>query len=397
MFFVPDNSEFMADNLESLKDFLKEREDNSKWVTDEDGAKIDDVRFKPINDEPICVPAEVEKLKNAVVPKFLSSEEAYVDSMNCSDMGYQGSSQMMFIKGELWPVGNSAVKSILERSGIRGDGWDKLRDFRPEYLSSVLNKLMESSKGFVCVLIQDDKVRAVNSGRYAICPATYVAEETERWIKNERPLAQFKTGYVSHEYAMWQIDLSAYTNEVLGQFPALASNNFTPGVQVYLSHTGKSSVSIRPCLMHDKAIFPLVGSIDCPHIAKGSASERTLQMKASVRNNFGLIFQNMGKAMESIEKLDSIQIKNAYGAVLRVMKAVGFPKAQGMESAEQFQKIYPDVASAYDCFLAIVDAYSFVMRDFAKDQRKLFDAADSVGRAAKMKWTDYDIPGDFSW
>ena len=68
-----------------------------------------------------------------------------------------------------------------------------------------------------------------------------------------------------------------------------------------------------------------------------------------------------------------------------------------MESAEQFQQIYPDVASAYDCFLAIVDAYSFVMRDFAKDQRKLFDAADSVGRAAKMKWMDYDIPGDFSW
>lgn len=397
MFFIPDNSEYLADNLDSLKDFLKEREGNSKWLTDEDGVRIDDVRFKPIVDEPICVSADVAKLKAAVVPKFYASEEAYVDSMNSPEMGYQGSTQMMFIKGELWPVGNSAVRSILERSGIRGDGWEKLKEFSPQYLSEVLNRFMEASKGSACVLIQDEKIRAVNSGRYAICPATYVAEETERWMHTERPKAQFMDGFVSHDYAMWRIDLGAYTNEVLGQFPALMSDGFKPAVQIYLSHTGSSSVSIRPCLVHGDTAFPLVESIDCPHIAKGSATERTNQMKASVHNNFGMIFLSLAKATKDIEDLDKITIKNAYGALLRVMKAINFPKVQGMESAEQFQQIHPDVATAYDCFLGIVDAYALVARDYAKDQKKLFSVADGIGRAAKMKWTDYDVPGDFSW
>lgn len=397
MFFIPDNSEYVSDNMDSLKSFLKEREDNAKWLTDEDGVKISDVRFKPILDEPICVSAEVAKLKNAVVPKFTASEEAYVDSMNSPEMGYTGSTQMMFVKGELWPVGNSAIKSLLERSGIRGDGWEKLKSYRPDYLSNTLNMLMEASKGSACVLIQDEKIRAVNSGRYAICPATYVAEETERWIQTEKPLATFRFGYASHDYTMWQIDLSAYTNEVLGQFPELVSANFHPAVQIYLSHTGTSSVSIQPCLICGKAIFPIMEGIDCPHIAKGSATERTNQMKATVRQNFGMIFPKLDMASKSLSELDNITINNAYGALLRVMKAIGFPKAQGMEAAEQFRMIHPDIATAYDCFCAIVDAYSFVMRDFAKDQHKLFDVASCVGRAAKMKWQDYDIPGDFAW
>lgn len=397
MFFVPDSSEFMADNFDSLNDFLLEREQNAKWLTDEDGVKIEDVRFKAILDEPICVSTNVAKLKNTVVPKFYASEEAYADSMNSPQMGYQGSTQMMFVKGELWPVGNSAIRSILERSGIRGDGWEKLKEFSPQYLSEVLNRFMEASKGSACILIQDEKIRAVNSGRYAICPATYVVEETERWIKTERPQAQLKIGYVNHDYAMWQIDLTAYTNEVLGQFSALVNDGLKPAVQIYLSHTGSSSVSIRPCLMCGKVVFPLMESIDCPHIAKGPATDRMNQMKASVHRSFSMIFNSFAKATNDIEDLDAVNIKNAYGALLRVMKAINFPKVQGMEAAEQFQQIHPDVATAYDCFLAIVDAYALVARDYAKDQKKLFSVADCVGRASKMKWVDYDVPGDFSW
>lgn len=397
MKFICDKSEFIADNLESLKTFIEEREANSVWFTDEDNTRADSIRFRPIFSEPICIPAEVEKLKRSPMPKFTASEDAYADSMDCPEQGYEGTSQLMYVNGTLWPVGQSAVRSILERAGVKWEGWDKLKKFNPQSLSNALNLFLEATKGSACVLVQDEKVRAVNSGRYAICPATFVVEETERWIQDERPHAHFEKGYVNHDFTVWRINLRAYTGEVLGSFPSLISSGFTPAVQICLSHTGTSSVSLKPCLMLNGLIFPLSQSIDCPHIAKGTSSERTAQMKSSVRENFNKIFPSLNEAMVNIEKLDSIKLSNAYNALLRAMKSLGIPKVQGMEAAEQFHQIYPDTATAYDCFLAIVDAYNYVSRDFAKDFRKQFDVADSVGRAANLKWSDLDIPGDFSW
>lgn len=397
MFFVPDTSEFMADNIVAMKDFLEERESNSKWYTDDDHTMASEIQFRPIHAEPICISAEVASLQASKFPKFTASEESYADSMNCPDQGYEGSTQLMYVNGTIWPVGTSAIKGLLERTGIRGEGWEKLRKFNPESLSQALNLFMEATKGSVCVLVQDEKVRAVNSGRYAICPSTFVLEETAKWIQDERPDAKFSVGYVNHDYTMWQIDLSAYTDEVLAMFPSLATQGFVPAVQIYMSHTGTSSVSIQPCLTLAGQTFPLTDSIDCAHIKKGNAKERTELMKAAVACNFGLIFQQLDKAVEDVDKLNSIKLGNAYNALLRAMKFIGMPKIQGMEAADQFKSLYPYSATAYDCFLAIIDAFAYVQRDFPHNERKQFDVADSVGRSIRLKWQDYDIPGDFSW
>lgn len=395
--FINDNSEFICRDMNEMAQFLEARESGSIWYTDETNTKATDIRFKPIFTEPLCVPAEVKNLQSAAYPKFSASEDAYKDSMDCPDMGCCGTTQLMTVNGTLWPVGSSAVRSVLERAGIKPEGWEKLKKFNPASLSEALNLFLEATKGNVCVLIQDEKVRAVNSGRYAICPSTYVMDATKKWIADERPKAKFMSGYVNHDFTNWNVDLSAYTNEILGKFPALATSGFAPALQIYLSHTGASSVSLKPCLMRNGLVIPMSEGIDCPHIKKGTASERTLLMQRAVEENFKLVFQALETAAQNAEKLDSIQIHNPYNAVLRVMKYIAMPKSQGMEAADQFGKINPGMATAYECFLCLFDAFVYVMRDYPKDQRKQCAVAESIGRAIRLKWTDYDVPGSFSW
>lgn len=395
--FINDDSEFMSKNLDEMTEFLEDRESNSIWYTDETGTRAQDIRFAPIHAEPICVPAEVKALQSSAFPKFTASESAYEDSMNCPSMGYNGTTQLMSVNGTMWPVGRSAVRSILERAGIKPEGWDKLKKFNPASLAEALNLFLKATPGSVCVLIQDEKVRAVNSGRYAICPSTYVMEAMKQWIKEERPDAKFMSGYVNHDFTNWNVDLSAYTNDILGRFPALATSGFSPALQIYLSHTGASSVSLRPCLMRNGWVIPMSEGIDCAHMKSGKASERTAKMKETVEENFKLVFRALEEAAANAEKLDSIQIHNSYNAVLRVMKYIGMPKVQGMEAADQFGKINPGMATAYECFLCLFDAFTYVLRDYPKEPRKQFAVAESVGRAIRLKWTDYDVPGNFSW
>lgn len=397
-YFMPDNSEFRADNINSLQDFFKEREDSSVWFTDDDNTRAEDIRFQPINAEPICIPVNVSKLRQSKMPKFTSSEEAYADTMDEPDYGYFGSSQMIFVNGNLYPVGNSAIKGLIDRAGIRAEGWEKLKKFNPSDLSEVLNRCMRATKGFVCVLAQDEKVRAVNSGRYAICPMSFVATTTDEWIKSERPQAIFDSSYVCHDYATWTIDLSHYTDEVLGQFPELKQNGFTPSLIVSLSNTGTASVSLRPALTINHKTFPLANSIDCTHIGKGSAAERTSQMRTTVKNNFMSVFPELQKSVEEIYKMRNTKVSNAYNALLRGMKSLGLPKEQAMESAEQFKFLYPASATAYDCYIAIVDVFTFVVRDNPMDYKKQFNVADAVGRSIKFDWAKLgNIPGEFSW
>lgn len=188
---ILDNAEFFTSEPQELMDFFQEREESAVWYSDETNCRADDIRFKPIFDEPICVPAEVSKLKAAKTVKFDSSEEAYADTMYAPDFGYYGSTQMMFVGGHLYPVGISAIKGMTERAGIKVEGWDKLRKANPSDLSDVLGKFMKATDGYLTVLVEDEKVRAVNSGRY-------VEIKTERYEYDNF----FKLMYVSGATAL---------------------------------------------------------------------------------------------------------------------------------------------------------------------------------------------------
>lgn len=397
---IPDSAEFYtSESLKELGEFFEEREKNAIWYSDETNCRANSVRFQPIFDEPICVPADVSKLKAGTTVKFEASEEAYADTMFSPEFGYNGSSQMMFVGGHLYPVGISAIKGLTERAGMKVDGWDKLRKANPEDLSEVLGKFMKATDGYLTVLVEDEKVRAVNSGRYAACPASAVLKAVSGWIDNEYPNIKFVDAYVNHDYATWKLDLSAYTKEILGNYPELEKNGFAPAMIVALSHTGNSSVSFTPCLQSGKVYFPICEGINAPHIAKGQFSERMASMEAAIKTNLSSVFPKITEVSQKIDNMRNVQVQNAYNALLRGMKSLGLPKIQAMEAAEQFKNLFGYTATAYDIYIAVVDTLAYVIRDFPQDYRKQFAVAKSMERAVVgIDWAKLgNIPGDFSW
>lgn len=401
--FIRDDSQFNTVNLTELQTFLKEREENSQWYTDEEGTKANIIRCRPVFDEPICVPANVSKLKASKVQKFTASEEAYADTMNAPDYGYNGSTQLMLINNrDLVPVGNSAIKGLIGRAGLEQAGWEKMKKGNPQDLSEVINNLFKHTKGHLSILVQDEKVRAVNGGKYAICPMTFVAEETANWMATNYPKAKFISGHVNHYYSRWTVDLSEYSNDIFANFPDLKAAGFEPVLIVQTSNIGASSVSLKPGFKLQQYIFPLSTAIDCTHkVAGKTATERTENIKSIVKENFTQVFPIIEKNLKEVDKLRNIPVQYGYNAVLRGMKEVlHVPKLQGLEAAEQFKFLNGEGScSAYDCYMAVVDAYAFIVRDYPKDTHKQFEAAEMVARAIKnVDWAEKGkYPGDYSW
>ncbi len=398
MDFIKNDAEFRPDNFTGLLAFFKEREEKSQWYTDEDDMRADGVRFEPVSAEPICIPGNVLKLKNSRMPKFTASEEAYGEAMYCPEYGYSGSTQLIFVKGKLIPVGNSALRGVMNRAGLATEGWDKMVKYNPADLSEILNRLMKATKGNLCILEQDEMVRAVNSGRYAIYPHSKACQETMDWIKNERPDATFAAAYVCQDFTRWVVDLSKYTKEILGAYPTLTQQNFTPLLIVSAAHTGTSAVSLAPGLRVGGYPIPLSSSIDIVHKGSGTATERQDQMVDAVKQGFTEINTAFGAGAAEVENLRNIKVRNAPNALKRAMKSLGIPKEQGMEAVDAFTYIHSGGATAYDCYIGIADAVSFIIAKYPGDERKHIDAAAALMRSTKIRWAELgSIPGEFSW
>lgn len=50
--------------------------------------------------------------------------------------------------------------------------------------------------------------------------------------------------------------------------------------------------------------------------------------------------------------------------------------------------------TAIEIYLAAVDAYSAVLREFPQDKKKILLAADCVARVANARWSDVDKAGE---
>jgi hypothetical protein len=335
--------------------------------------------------------------------KLQSSLEAYGDSRYDPSDGHEGSSQLMCIRSDVYPVGLSALNGIVERAGMKMSGWDKLREYDPESLSNVLNRFMEATPGYLTVLVEDEKVRAVNGARYAPCPASTVMRLVNEWVQAEYPKATFLEGYSSHDYARWYLDLKAYTDIILASCPDLKTREFVPVLTIVLSNTGTSSVALYPSLRLKNLIFPIGEGICAPHIAAGKFGERVAKMEETVKQNLSAVFSKLEAVSKSVEELKEVQVNNAYNALLRGMKSLGLPRVYAMEAAYQFEVFYgKDVTtttSAFDIYMELLDVLEYVARDFPDNAHKQFSVAKCIERAAVgIDWKRLgEIPGNFSW
>lgn len=239
-------------------------------------------------------------------------------------------------------------------------------------------------------------VRAVLSSKYTPISVPTVYGLATKFLNEKYPKAIFSSGYYSHEFCKMTWDLAAYRDEILSQCKTLRAGNIEPKLFVQSSDVSVSSVLVRPSLGMGGVDVPLLEAETTRHLGKNET------VVGRVSQSFEVVMAGFSDAAKAVDMLNDIVLKNPYYTLLRAFKKVKWPlkaKKYALEAADSFKDMLDDdlKTTAYDAYLAIVDAYSYFVRDQASDQDGIFLVADSAARSIKINWAEIDLPYEFSY
>ena len=125
--------------VKDLLEFLAERGRNAKWIR------------KPTNTLRL---ASLEKEAQNLDAADASMEEILEDTEKNTQL-------VLKMRGESYPVRDCAIRTILSRAGVNGDG---LRKLDKATYAKVVNYCLRVAKGDALIKIADGKVSAVHGG-----------------------------------------------------------------------------------------------------------------------------------------------------------------------------------------------------------------------------------------
>ncbi|MEG1925944.1 MAG: hypothetical protein RR415_09360 [Ruthenibacterium sp.] len=372
--FVCDSAEKTSTDKVDFFSFVRKRDEDSVWLD----ANLSTLKFKGMENVPMFVPMLAQGMN--------VNKETVSDTL-------VGTALTLLVPeagGKVFPVGTSAVKSILDRTGLGTSGYERLSKRDRRGLEDVLNILSASNAGTGKIKVADEKVRAIHSGRYASISASEIADMADDYFKQNWPNAMFEHGYYSHELVQWVWNLSQYQAQFMSILPAGVLCNFEPMLVIESSDIALSAVSVRPCLKNGRSVIPMTRKIATTHIGGENICQR-------VEASFEAIYATFQQALSNVNNLKDVHVRNGKNALLRVLKKNGMPKEQSYEAADIYEQMFGSGSSnALDIYLAVCDAYAFVCRD-TSSQKKCFDAADATSRVIYTRWADVDLPGNFDW
>ena len=308
------------------------------------------------------------------------SQEAIEDTM-------AGAGLKLTVSSGTRPVGASAVASIINRAGLQAAGWKKLRNGNLESLKSVLNMLMDVSSGAVHIKVADEKIRAVHSGKYTALRADRLLDMVKGYFDREWPNATFEEGYFSHERMQEVIDLAQYKDDFFGRIPTGIFQSATPAFVVYSSDVATSAVTLVPSMKLGGVCAPMTKAVKIEHMGE--------DLEARVSDALAMILAYFQGAVADMQALENVEVKYGTNALKRLLKDGGMPKKCAWEAIEGFDGMYgSSPVTAIEIYLAAVDAYSAVLREFPQDKKKILLAADCVARVANARWSDVDKAGE---
>ncbi len=295
------------------------------------------------------------------------------------------------VDGELYPIRETAYKSLLDRAKISGSILPKLDR---AILASTLNACMKLSNSDALVLIRDEKISAVHSGDetdYSVLPIDSLLETLQKELDDRFPGNEFVIGYSDHAItsAIWRLPnhkedlLDAYvkTLEANGQ-KALASK-LVPGVRFMTSDTGVASAKISAMFLgtqHPIAIGGCV-AIDHRHKAKIEDFEKAI----------GLVFAKFHDNVEKLKKLMDVYLDYPVNAMIRVCKKLALPKKATIEAIEMYRMAYSGKgATAHEVYMAMQEIL-FILKTQNTPEAKMLAVEENMTRALSIAWYDYDL------
>ena len=162
---------------------------------------------------------------------------------------------------KLYPVRDTAYKSLLDRAKVGGNGLTKLTK---DELAQVLNTFLGHFKSEALVLVRDEKVSAVHSGDeadYSVLPIDQLLNALQQKLNIRFPGNEFDAGYSDHAItsAAWSLPdqkedlIGTYTKVLADRGKTAMASRLTPGIRFITSDTGIASAKV-PGERHDPCL-----------------------------------------------------------------------------------------------------------------------------------------------
>jgi len=376
-----DNFRCSFEDSDQFLDFLRERKEQSLWMT----APSRSLQFRSIEKD--------STLGNLYMQIYQSNGRAEIltDTM-------ENTSLLLSVNGNDYPVRSCAVKTILERARISGNALNKVSR---SVFTQILNYCLDVATGDSLIKVADDKVSAVHGGDpadYAVLEMLPMFQRVKDFLDVEFPGNHFITANFDHSIAtaIWSLDgqsgdlLDTYHQEIAAK--GLSGKiSVVPGLRFTTSDVGVSGANLYPILLtkNKDRIIPLGDPIKTEHTNGMDLDKFDAQLH--------LLYARFRETIEKHTKLLDIEIRYPYNTMLGILKKNKAPKKASFEAAEQFISGNGDQpCTAYELYLAMSEVIFMAQCDGASGVR-IAQLEECIAKAVHARWSDYDHPGDFKW
>lgn len=377
-----DNFRRTFDDPGDFIQFLKERKENSRWMT----APSRNLVFESLE-------------KNTQMGELYLKLYDHDDRAEIIADTMENTSLLLKVNGETYPVRSCAIKSILERARISGHALNKVSK---SIFTQILNYCMDVASGDSLIKVADDKVSAVHGGDpkdYAILEILPLVQCVRSILDRDFAGNHFLTANFDHSIvtSIWSLDGQA--NELMETYrQAVAEKGVTeamsarPGLRFTTSDVGVSAANLYPILLlgGSNRIIPLGDPLKLDH--KNGAD---LDAFASSMDQLYACFK---ESIERQQQLLNVEIRYPYTTMLGVLKRIGITKKMSYEVADLSagQSGVSSGCNAYQLYLAMSDVIFLAQCEGASAYR-IAQLEENIARALRINWHEYDRPGDFKW
>ena len=366
------NGVILVTTKSGKKDNLAERGRNAKWIR------------KPTNTLRL---APLEKEAQNLDAADASMEEILEDTEKNTQL-------VLKMRGESYPVRDCAIRTILSRAGVNGDG---LRKLDKATYAKVVNYCLRVAKGDALIKIADGKVSAVHGGDkhdYCILDMKAMFETTCEYLNLNFKGSVYMEGSGIYDHsivsAMWKLGGS---QELLDTYrKALDAHGMdekilSPALRFTTSDVAASGANLYPMLLTDgpNGVISLGSPIKLAH-DKGATI-------LDFRKNLEQVCARYVDAMKNLTQLMDIEIRNPVNCLKLLMKELGIKQKIRNEVVELFVSQNGEGAcTAHDLYYAMNEASFFAACEGMSGQG-ILKLEEDITKALIKDWKKYDVYG----
>lgn len=297
-------------------------------------------------------------------------------------------------KNEYYPVRGCAIKSILDRAGIQGNG---LKRVEKNVYARILNDLLKVTNGEALIRFSEGKVSAVLSGDcndYSVLDVEEIFLHSVDYLNGNFKGCQYLGGFYEHNMvsALWELSgedelLEAYKEEL--RLHGKNIDEMKPMVRITTSDTGAGGANIFPMLVSGKenTTINLGEPLRLEHRYGNDITEFDQQLKQ--------LYSKYQLATGKLIKLLKIDIMNPVNCMRGVMDKLKIPKKYQAEAIELFKAQQgEDPCTAHDIYYGISEIL-FMLTCDGEEGSRITRMEETIARALSMNWEEFDIPGTY--